>query len=105
MNLSSPYFPGIPPTAAFGAAPPVVSYGQIAAAPPPSYVESLSHPVVPSPPGAPPQYPPQYSSASAAAAAASAQQLQMVSIYALKQFNSWKYCLLTFSRELQAVKR
>lgn len=72
---------GIPPTAAFAAAPPVVSYGQMGTAPPPSYVESLSHPVVPSPPGAPPQYPTQYTTATAAAAAASAQQLQMEKMY------------------------
>ncbi|XP_066983255.1 DAZ-associated protein 2 isoform X2 [Macrobrachium rosenbergii] len=66
---------GIPPTAAYGTTAPVVSYGQMAVAPPPSYSESLTHPIVASQPGAPHQYP-QYSPATAAAAA-SAQQLQM----------------------------
>ncbi|XP_066983256.1 DAZ-associated protein 2 isoform X3 [Macrobrachium rosenbergii] len=67
---------GIPPTAAYGTTAPVVSYGQMAVAPPPSYSESLTHPIVASQPGAPHQYP-QYSPATAAAAA-SAQQLQMM---------------------------
>ncbi|XP_068209893.1 uncharacterized protein [Palaemon carinicauda] len=66
---------GIPPTAAYGGAAPVVGYGQMTVAPPPSYSESLTHPIVASQPGAPHQYQ-QYSQATAAAAA-SAQQLQM----------------------------
>ncbi|KAK7080733.1 DAZ associated protein 2 (dazap2) [Halocaridina rubra] len=68
---------GLPPTSPYAAAPPGVTYAQITAAAPPSYMESLSHPVIASPTGAPPQYPAQYTAASAAAAASAQQQLQM----------------------------
>lgn len=65
---------GPPPSAAFPGATPGVSYPQMVASqnPPPSYVESLAHPVVAGNPGVP-----QYQSyVSQATAAATAAQLQ-----------------------------
>ncbi|XP_050713145.1 uncharacterized protein LOC126996586 isoform X2 [Eriocheir sinensis] len=66
---------GPPPTSAYGMTTPGVSYPQMMPqGAPPSYAESLTHPVVAGPPGMPPQYASPY--ISPAAAAASAAHLQ-----------------------------
>ncbi|XP_071527067.1 uncharacterized protein [Panulirus ornatus] len=66
---------GPPPASPYGAAAPGVSYAQmITPTAPPSYVESLNHPVVAGPPGIPPQYSPYVTQATAAAASAGSLQ-------------------------------
>lgn len=71
VSLSLSIVTGPPPTSPYGAAAPGVSYAQmITPTAPPSYVESLNHPVVAGPPGIPPQYSPYVTQATAAAASA-----------------------------------
>ncbi|KAG0701192.1 hypothetical protein GWK47_025373 [Chionoecetes opilio] len=59
-----------PPTSAYGMSTPGVSYPQMMPqGAPPSYAESLSHPVVPGHPGIPPQFASPYMTQAAASAA------------------------------------
>ncbi|XP_071527061.1 uncharacterized protein [Panulirus ornatus] len=77
-----------PPASPYGAAAPGVSYAQmITPTAPPSYVESLNHPVVAGPPGIPPQYSPYVTQATAAAASAGSLQNYKDQIFA--QTGQW----------------
>lgn len=62
-----------PPTSAYGMTAPGLSYPQmVPQGAPPSYAESLSHPVVAGHPGMPPQFPSPYHMTPSAAAASAA---------------------------------
>lgn len=72
--------PGPPPTSAYGMTTPSVSYPQMMPqGAPPSYAESLTHPVVAGHPGMPPQYASPYMSPAAAAVSAAHLQNYKVS--------------------------
>lgn len=75
-----------PPTSAYGMTAPGLSYPQmVPQGAPPSYAESLSHPVVAGHPGMPPQFPSPYHMTPSAAAASAAHLQNYKNIAAAQQ--------------------
>ncbi|XP_071527063.1 uncharacterized protein [Panulirus ornatus] len=92
-----------PPASPYGAAAPGVSYAQmITPTAPPSYVESLNHPVVAGPPGIPPQYSPYVTQATAAAASAGSLQ-NYKSMAAAQQAQKLAYSQQAYQQQQTAL--
>ncbi|XP_045111414.1 uncharacterized protein LOC123504728 isoform X1 [Portunus trituberculatus] len=93
-----------PPTSAYGMTAPGLSYPQmVPQGAPPSYAESLSHPVVAGHPGMPPQFPSPYMTPSAAAASAAHLQNYKDQIFA--QSGHWYLADPMFLQNIAAAQQ